>query len=113
MSFDPKYFGAVVKTETGDARVMCMAQKGEDDSLSVHFFKVDTTLEDMPFNFPSGEQLSFQDELRGTGLAVAFEENPTEDAEEVITRKLKEAYGWQAEVKLKSIDRPSIASLFI
>ena len=113
MSFDPKYFGAVIKTDTGDARVMCMAQKGEDETLSVHFFKVDTTLEDMPFNFPSGEQLSFQDELRGTGLAVAIEEKASEPVDEVIVRKLKEAYGWQADVRLKPIDRPSIASLFI
>ncbi len=113
MSFDPKYFGAVVKTDTGDARIMCMAQKSDDESLSIHFFKVDTTLEDMPFNFPSGEKLSFQDELRGTGLAVAFVENAAKGMEEVITRKLKEAYGWKADVALKPIDRPSIASLFI
>ena len=113
MAFDPKYFGAVVRLEIGDARIMCMAQEPGDDTLSVHFFKIDTTLEDVPFTFPFGEQLSFEDELRGTGLAVAIEEGGTESVEQVITRKLKETYGREAEVTLKPIDRPSLISLFM
>ncbi len=113
MSFDPKYFGAVVKTENGDARIMCMAQSTEQDTVSVHFFKVDTTLEDMPFNFPSGEHLSFQDQLRGTGLAVVIEEGTDETAEQIIESRLKEAYGWRSTVTLKQIDRPSLVSLFM
>lgn len=113
MSFDPKFFGAVVSMDHGDARIMCMAQQGEDDSLSIHFFKVDTTLTDTPFNYPTEGELSFSEELRGTGLAVAIAQNPTDPVEEIIMRRLTEAYGASATVSIKQIERPSLVSLFM
>ena len=113
MSFDPKFFGAVVSMPEGDARIMCMAQQGDDGSVSVHFFKVDTTLEDTPFNFPSEGELSFSEELRGTGRAVVVAEDPSLPAEEIISRRLKETYGSDSDVSIKQIDRPSLVSLFI
>ncbi len=113
MKFAPTFFGAVVNMKDGDARIMCMAQKGEDGSLSIHFFKVDTTLADRPFNFPTEGELSFAEELRGTGLAVAIEQDQSASAEEIIKRKLRATYGDESEISIKQIDRPSLVSLFV
>ena len=113
MSFDPKFFGAVVSMPEGDARIMCMAQRSDDDSLSVHFFKVDTTLQDTQFNFPSDGELSFAEELRGTGLAVVIVESPAPPVEEIILQRLKDTYGVDSDVSIKQIDRPSLVSLFM
>jgi hypothetical protein len=113
MSFDPTFFGAVVKMGDGDARIMCMAQRDDDETLSIHFFKVDTTLQDTTFNFPTEGELSFSQELRGTGLAVALVEGTAESVEEIIVERLKETYGDSSTVSLKQIDRPSLVSLFM
>lgn len=113
MSFEPRFFGAVVTVADGDARIMCMVQNGEDESLSIHFFKVDSTLEDTVFNFPSEGELSFSEELRGTGLAVAFIEEPVTSIADLIVTRLKHVYGEASEVSVKQIDRPSLASLFM
>jgi hypothetical protein len=113
MSLEPKFFGAVVKLDEGDARIMCMAQHGDDDTLSIHFFKVDTTLEDTTFNFPTAGELSFTEELRGTGLAVALVEGAGYSPADVIESRLKESYGERSEITIKQIDRPSLASLFM
>ncbi len=113
MSLEPRFFGAVVKMDEGDARIMCMAQHGDDDTLSIHFFKVDTTLEDTAFNFPSEGELSFSEELRGTGLAVALVEEVESSPEDIIESRLKDTYGESSEITIKQIDRPSLVSLFI
>ena len=113
MSLEPKFFGAVVKMDEGDARIMCMAQHGDDDTLSIHFFKVDTTLEDTTFNFPTEGELSFSEELRGTGLAVAIVDGRGSSPEDLIEARLKDTYGEGSEITIKQIDRPSLVSLFM
>ena len=113
MSLEPTFYGAVVKMNDGDARIMCMAQRGDDGTLSIHFFKVDTTLEDTTFNFPTEGELSFSQELRGTGLAVVLTDGPVDSVEQLIVSRLKDTYGDTSDVSIKQIDRPSLVSLFM
>lgn len=110
--FHPVFFGAVVRSREGDARIMCMAQQG-DDSASVHYIKVDTSMDDSTFNFQSGARRTFQEELRGSGLAVRVTDRPVQDLERLVRSDLHEAYGSSADVETKQISKPSLASLFM
>lgn len=111
--FDPIFFAAVVTTKDGDARIMCMAQQNEDLSANVHYIKVDTTLDDSVFNYQTADKRSFQEELRGAGLAVRITEKAVPDLKKLVDADLREAYGFAATVEAKQIPKPSLASLFI
>lgn len=111
-TFAPVYFGAIIRTPGGDARVICMVQE-ENRSLSIHFFQVDTSLDDSEFKVFVFRDKSFRSELRGTSLAVKLVDNArTADAEDIISRCLVDAYGPDAEYDVNQIERPSILSLF-
>ncbi|MCB0718425.1 MAG: hypothetical protein KDD65_08255 [Bacteroidetes bacterium] len=110
--FHPVFFGAVVRSREGDARIMCMAQQSEN-SASVHYIKVDTSMDDSMFNFQSGDRRTFQEELRGSGLAVRVTDKEVRDLERMVQADLHEAYGSGADVATKQISKPSLASLFM
>ncbi len=113
VAFDPIFFGAVVNSDEGDARIMCMVQNGEDESLNIHFFKIDSTMSDLGFAFSIDGNHSFQDELRGTGLAVSTVRASSDEAKEIILSHLKDAFGADAKIIAKQIEKPSLVSLFI
>ena len=110
---EPLFFGAVVSTDEGDARIMCMAQEMDASSRSVHYFKVDTSIDDVSFNFDAGAERNFQNELRGTGLAVKHLDDTATDIESIISDDLRRAYGSDARVITRQIPRPSLVSLFM
>lgn len=112
-TFDPIFFGAVVNSDEGDARIMCMVQNGDETSLNIHFFKIDSSMSDLGFSFSADGNHSFQDELRGTGLAVSTVSAKLDEAKEVIVTHLREAYGVKAKIIAKQIEKPSLVSLFI
>ncbi len=112
MTFAPAYYGAIIRTKAGDARLICMVQE-ENRSLSIHFFQVDTSLDDSEFKVFVFRDKSFRSELRGTSLAVKLIDDAScDDAEDIIARCLVDAYGADAELDVKKINRPSILSLF-
>lgn len=111
--FHPIFFAAVVTVKNGDARIMCMAQQSDDQAASIHYIKVDTSLDDSIFNFRTGDRRTFQEDLRGAGLAVRVVERAVPDLQKLVEADLREAYGSSAEVAAKQISRPSLASLFI
>jgi hypothetical protein len=111
--FHPTFFAAVVKTKDGDARIMCMAQQNADDSANIHYIKVDTSMDDSIFNFQTGDRRTFQEDLRGAGLAVRVVERAVPDLQKLVEADLHEAYGSAADVATKAISKPSLASLFI
>jgi hypothetical protein len=104
------YFGAVITTEDGDARIMCMAQVG--DSVSVHFFNVDTSLDEIETGFLLNEKVAFGEELRRFGLAVLMLDEPPGDLREEIELKLREVYGSEAAIVVRPVESPSLVSLY-
>ncbi len=109
----PTYFAAVVSVGGGDARIMCMAQRTGAGGLNVHYFKIDTSLDEVAYDFIREPRPTFREELRGTGLAVRILEEPVTEIASVIRTDLQSAYGSEADIAIKPVDTPSIASLFI
>lgn len=106
--FDPIFFAAVVTTNDGDARIMCMAQINDDQSANVHYIKVDTTLDDGVFNYQTADKRSFQEELRGAGLAVRITDGAVPDLKKLVETDLREAYGYATKVDAKKMCEPGI-----
>ncbi len=90
-----------------------MAQQNEDQSANIHYIKVDTSMDDSIFNFQTGNKRTFQEDLRGAGLAVRVVDVAVPDLQKLVERDLREAYGSAADVSTKSIPKPSLTSLFI
>ncbi|NNE35151.1 MAG: hypothetical protein HKN13_07950 [Rhodothermales bacterium] len=111
--FHPTFYAAVINTKDGDARIMCMAQQTDSETASVHYIKVDTSMDDSIFNFRSGDLRTFQEDLRGAGLAVRLIDLKVDDMLKVVESDMREAYGSSADVSAKQISKPSLASLFI
>jgi hypothetical protein len=111
--YQPTYFAAVVSVDGGDARIMCMAQRTESGSLNVHYFKIDTSIEDESYDFAHERRRTFREELRGTGLAVNILSRPVGEIIGVIESDLHDAYGTGASVVIKQVASPSVASLFV
>lgn len=110
----PTYYAAVVTVGEGDARIMCMAQKTASGGLNVHYFKIDTSIDDVRYDFIQEPRRTFREELRGTGLAVNILDKPGgEGVSDIIESDLQLAYGQTARIVLKQVDTPSVASLFI
>lgn len=111
-TFSPEYYGVVVHHGMGDARLICMVQE-EDRTLSIHFFQVDSTMDDTEFKVSVFQSRDFRSELRGASLAVTLVEDASRsDARSIIERRLADAYGADASCTINQIERPSIMSLF-
>ncbi|NND73355.1 MAG: hypothetical protein HKN43_17400 [Rhodothermales bacterium] len=111
-TFSPEYYGVIVQEGMGDARLICMVQE-EDQALSIHFFQVDSTLDDAEFKVSTFQSRDFKSELRGTSLAVVLIEEATfAEARKIIEQHLTDAYGDSASITVNQIERPSILSLF-
>jgi hypothetical protein len=109
----PTYYAAVVKNEEGDARIMCMSQVSEDGGLNIHYIKVDSSIDEVRYEFIREAMPTFREELRGTGLAVNILPRPIEDVERIIDSDLRHAYGKTAHIEIRQVESPSVASLFI
>jgi len=87
-----------------------MAQEGSN--ASVHFFNVDTSLDEIESEFRLDEKVAFEEELRRFGLAVMMLDDEPRDLRDVIEVKLREVYGTDARIQVRSIGSPSLVSLY-
>jgi len=115
MSQDPQplYYAAVVTIDDGDARIMCVVQHPSTGSPSIHYLRVDTSLDEVRYDFILETRRTFREELRGMGLAVNVLAKPVDDIVAVIERDLTSAYGELATINVKQVESPSISSLFV
>jgi hypothetical protein len=109
----PTYYAAVVKNDEGDARIMCMSQLTNSGGLNIHYIKVDSSIDEVRYEFIREAMPTFREEIRGTGLAVNIIDRPIDDVESIIESDLRQAYGRSARVEIRQIESPSVASLFV
>jgi|GEM_PF-4807225 len=109
----PIFYGAVITTPDGEARVICMVIDLGKGRRGFNYVKIDTTLNDLKFAANDTYKDSFQNQLRGLGSAGDVSNDSNIGNEDLIRQKLLEAYGENAEIKIKEIENKSLLSLFI
>ena len=105
MKINPYFYRVRAEVENDSAThiVMTYDMSHNQNIIGMEFYRIVFNTEDSKFSIPSGRQATFQEELRVLNQAIVFEPSQRQGEQDIIERKMKEAYGSTAKVQVEQI----------
>jgi len=105
MNINQSFYRVRVEVENDSASHIVITYDMSDNQniIGMQFYRTVFNTDDSEFSIPSGRQATFQEQLRVLNQATISEQSQRQGEQEIIKRKMKEAYGSTAKVQVEQI----------